>query len=111
MSTIAQASELSREQAREETRSTIRRGASLTLTYAVMNMLATIIACYGLLVDSTAGIIGAMVVALLLGPIEGVGLALVDSEKFLRKRDPDPPISPSLWQAESRPLWRPSVEA
>jgi uncharacterized hydrophobic protein (TIGR00271 family) len=54
--------------------------ASLTPTYVVMNALATIIACYGLLADSTAGIIGAMVVALLLGPIAGVGLALVDSD-------------------------------
>jgi uncharacterized hydrophobic protein (TIGR00271 family) len=51
-----------------------------------MNFLATIIACYGLLVDSTAGIIGAMVVALLLGPIEGVGLALVDSDMLLLRR-------------------------
>jgi uncharacterized membrane protein len=31
-----------------------------------------------LLSDSTAGVIGTMVVALLLGPIAGVGLALVD---------------------------------
>jgi uncharacterized hydrophobic protein (TIGR00271 family) len=51
-----------------------------------MNLLATIIACYGLLADSTAGIIGAMVVALLLGPIEGVGLALVDSDTLLLRR-------------------------
>jgi uncharacterized hydrophobic protein (TIGR00271 family) len=83
---IAQAADLSRAQEQEVTRRTIRLGASLTLTYAVMNMLATIIACYGLLVDSTAGIIGAMVVALLLGPIEGVGLALVDSDMLLLRR-------------------------
>jgi len=83
---IAQASDLSRAQEQEETRRTIRLGASLTLTYAVMNVLATIIACYALLVDSTAGIIGAMVVALLLGPIEEVGLALVDSDMLLLRR-------------------------
>jgi len=51
-----------------------------------MNMLATVIACYGLLADSVAGIIGAMVVALLLGPIEGVGLALVDSDMLLLRK-------------------------
>jgi uncharacterized hydrophobic protein (TIGR00271 family) len=82
----AETPESSRAQAREETRRTIRFGASLTLTFAVMNMLATIIACYALLVDSTAGVIGAMVVALLLGPIAGVGLALVDSDMLLLRR-------------------------
>jgi uncharacterized hydrophobic protein (TIGR00271 family) len=67
-------------------RNMIRAGAALTSTYAVMNTLATIIACYGLLVDSTAGVIGAMVVAMLLGPIAGVGLALVEYDLvFLRK--------------------------
>jgi uncharacterized hydrophobic protein (TIGR00271 family) len=71
---------------REDTRNAIRFSASLTPTYAVMNLLATIIACYGLLADSTAGIIGAMVVALLLGPIAGVGLALVDSDMPLLRR-------------------------
>ena len=83
MNVIAEASESSRAQAQEETRRTIRLSASLTPTYAVMNLLATIIACYGLLADSTAGIIGAMVVALLLGSIEGVALALVDSDMLL----------------------------
>jgi uncharacterized hydrophobic protein (TIGR00271 family) len=73
-------------QRQEETRTTIQRGASLTLTFAVMNCLATIIACYGLLADSTAGIIGAMVVALLLGPIEGIGLALVDADMLLLRK-------------------------
>ena len=86
MNAIAPAPEFSRAQAQEETRRTIQLGASLTPTYAVMNMLATIIACYALLVDSTAGVIGAMVVALLLGPIEGVGLALVDSDMPLLGR-------------------------
>ena len=51
-----------------------------------MNVLATIIACYGLLVDSAAGIIGAMVIALLLGPIAGVGLALVDGNRALLQK-------------------------
>jgi uncharacterized hydrophobic protein (TIGR00271 family) len=77
---------VSRAQNQEETREAIRQSASLTPTYAVMNLLATVIACYGLLVDSTAGIIGAMVVALLLGPIAGVGLALVDSDTRLLRR-------------------------
>ena len=77
---------ISRDQSKEEIRNVIRAGASLTPTYAFMNMLATVIACYGLLVDSAAGIIGAMVVAMLLGPIAGVGLALVENDlPLLRK--------------------------
>jgi uncharacterized hydrophobic protein (TIGR00271 family) len=86
MNEVAPSSELSGAQWREETRKAVWFSASLTPTYAVMNLLATIIACYGLLADSTAGIIGAMVVALLLGPIAGVGLALVDSEFALLRR-------------------------
>ena len=73
-------------QQKDEVRKAIQAGAALTPTYAVMNLLATVIACYGLLVDSTAGVIGAMVVAMLLGPIVGVGLALVDGDlPLLRK--------------------------
>jgi uncharacterized hydrophobic protein (TIGR00271 family) len=44
--------------------------------YWLMNALATIIACYGLLADSAAVVIGAMVVAMLLGPISGIALGL-----------------------------------
>jgi uncharacterized hydrophobic protein (TIGR00271 family) len=86
MNTVASLPETSDTPWREEIREVIRLNASLTPTYAIMNMLATIIACYGLLGDSTAGIIGAMVVALLLGPITGVGLALVDSDVNLLRR-------------------------
>jgi uncharacterized hydrophobic protein (TIGR00271 family) len=45
-----------------------------------MNALAATIATYGLFANSPAIIIGAMIVALLLGPIAGVALALVDSD-------------------------------
>jgi uncharacterized hydrophobic protein (TIGR00271 family) len=71
---------------REQVRDAIRTGAALTPTYVVMNLLATVIACYGLLADSTSGVIGAMVVAMLLGPIVGVGLALVDYDLPLLRR-------------------------
>jgi uncharacterized hydrophobic protein (TIGR00271 family) len=83
MNEVAPLSGISGAQWREDTRNSVRFSAALTPTYAVMNLLATVIACYGLLADSTAGIIGAMVVALLLGPIAGVGLALVDSDMRL----------------------------
>ncbi len=74
------------EQHKNEVRDIIRANASLTPTYIIMNMLATIIACYGLLVDSAAGIIGAMVIALLLGPIAGAGLAMVDGDLSLLRK-------------------------
>jgi len=48
-----------------------------------MNTLATTIACYGLFANSPAVVIGAMIVAMLLGPITGVALALVDGDKVL----------------------------
>ena len=51
-----------------------------------MDVLATIVASYGLLADSAAVVIRAMVFAMLLGPISGMGLALVDGDaRLLRK--------------------------
>ena len=50
-----------------------------------MNALATIVACYGLLADSTAVVIGAMIIAMLLGPITGIALGLVDGDNQLLK--------------------------
>ena len=47
--------------------------------YWLMNGLATVIACYGLFANSSAVVIGSMVVAMLLGPISGVALGLNDS--------------------------------
>ncbi len=44
--------------------------------YWLMNALAAVIASYGLFANSAAVIIGAMVVAMLLGPITGIALAL-----------------------------------
>lgn len=48
-----------------------------------MNALAAIIASYGLLADSVSGVIGAMLVAMLLNPIVGVSLSLVDGNSNL----------------------------
>lgn len=51
-----------------------------------MNLLAAIIACYGLFADSAATVIGAMIIAMLLGPLMGVGLALMyHDHRLLRK--------------------------
>jgi PPK2 family polyphosphate:nucleotide phosphotransferase len=55
-----------------------RERSSFDQAYVVMNVLSTIVACYGLLDDSAAVVIGAMIIAMLLCPISGMGLALVD---------------------------------
>ena len=60
--------------------SNIRMGANLDRTYIIMNILATIIACFGLFENSPAVVIGAMVVAMLLGPIIGIALGVVEAD-------------------------------
>ena len=69
----------------ESVRADIRKGAELNVAYVFMNILAAIIATYGLFANSPAIIIGAMIVAMLLGPISGIALSLVDSDiSFLK---------------------------
>lgn len=74
---------LQKPDARAEVRRSIVSGSQLTTQYLVMNSLATVVATYGLLADSTAVVIGAMIIALLLGPIMGLALALVDGDSKL----------------------------
>jgi uncharacterized hydrophobic protein (TIGR00271 family) len=54
--------------------------------YITMNVLATLIACYGLLENSPAVVIGAMLIALLLAPISGLALGLVDGNDALTRK-------------------------
>jgi uncharacterized hydrophobic protein (TIGR00271 family) len=74
----------------EDQRFTIREQiasyAQLNAGYLVMNVLATAVAAYGLLAGSTAVVIGAMVIAQLLGPINGIALSLVDGDLRLLRR-------------------------
>ncbi len=65
--------------------SAVREGSEPTGVYWLMNALATVIACYGLLANSPAVVIGAMVVAMLLGPISGVALGVNESDRPLLK--------------------------
>jgi uncharacterized hydrophobic protein (TIGR00271 family) len=64
----------------------IRENALFTAPYVTMNALATVVACYGLLQDSTAVVIGAMIIAMLLGPISGIALGLVSGDNALLRR-------------------------
>ncbi|MEO8084186.1 MAG: TIGR00341 family protein [Ardenticatenales bacterium] len=71
---------------RQAIRSRISQDASLSRPFVVMNILATIVGSYGLLADSTAVVIGAMLIALLLGPIIGIALGVVDGDRTLLQR-------------------------
>ncbi len=82
---------LNEQQKAEETpqeviRRSIHAHAALNVPYLLMNGLATIVASYGLLENSVAVIIGAMIIAVLLGPITGIALALVDGDQPLLRR-------------------------
>ena len=72
-----------RDEWKEKVREDIRSGAELNKAFLLMNVLAAIIACYGLFANSPAVIIGAMIVAMLLGPIAGAALSLVDNDAGL----------------------------
>lgn len=59
--------------------------STLTSSYIGMNALATIVASYGLIQNSAAVIIGAMLIAPLLGPIMGISLSLTYASPVLFK--------------------------
>lgn len=61
-----------------EVRVTIEANALPSKMYFVMNTLSAIIASYGLVINSAAVVIGAMLVAMMLGPITGIALAIID---------------------------------
>lgn len=69
----------------KQIRLNIQADALPSKTFFIMNALAAVIAAYGLLSDSTAVVIGAMLVAMMLGPIAGISLALIDSRWILFK--------------------------
>jgi uncharacterized hydrophobic protein (TIGR00271 family) len=72
--------------ARDTVRATIEANSACDTPYLTMNVLATLIACYGLLESSPAVVIGAMLIAMLLGPIAGIALGLVDGNNSLVRR-------------------------
>ncbi len=71
---------------REELVDDITRGAKLTPMFIVQTILATMVAAVGLLRDDTAIIIGAMVIAPLLGPNVSLCLATTLGDLDLAKR-------------------------
>lgn len=67
----------------KQVRLNIQADALPTRTYFIMNALSAVIASYGLLANSAAVVIGAMLVAMMLGPISGVALSFIDSRWIL----------------------------
>lgn len=74
------------ESQREAIRDTVRSGAAMTAPYLAMNAAATLLAGFGLLENSPAVIIGAMLVAMLFGPIVGIAMGLAEANLGLLRR-------------------------
>jgi hypothetical protein len=70
---------------REGVRANVATDSQCDAAYLWMNALATVIACYGLFENSPAVVIGAMLIAMLLGPISGIALGLVDGNDVLMR--------------------------
>jgi uncharacterized hydrophobic protein (TIGR00271 family) len=71
-------------------RATLRANIDLNSTfdvaYVTMNILAAVVCVYGLFENSPAVVIGAMIIAMLLGPIAGVSLGLADRNNLLLRK-------------------------
>lgn len=64
----------------------VRDGSMWQPRYALMLTLSTVIAAFGLLANSTAVVIGAMIIAPLMGPIIGVSLGMVSGTGDLQRK-------------------------
>lgn len=67
-------------------RGSVIAGAELTGSYLAMNVAAALIAGFGLMENSPAVIIGAMLIAMLFGPIIGIAMALAEADLRLLGR-------------------------
>ncbi|STZ63864.1 uncharacterized hydrophobic domain [Moraxella lacunata] len=69
----------------KDVRISIEAGALPTKMFFIMNGLSAVIAGYGLLANSPAVVIGAMLVAMMLSPITSMALAVIDARLSLLK--------------------------
>ena len=67
-------------------RESVVSGAALNGSYLAMNLAAALIAGFGLIENSPAVIIGAMLIAMLYGPIVGIALGLAEANLHLLRR-------------------------
>jgi uncharacterized hydrophobic protein (TIGR00271 family) len=63
----------------EQTRESLLSASVFSWDYIVMNSLAATLATYGLFANNSTAIIGAMIIAMLLGPISSLALGIIDS--------------------------------
>lgn len=70
----------------EEIESTINEGMELQIHYYIFIMIAAFIAGAGLILNSTAVIIGAMIISPLMGPILGVSYGFISKNSHLIKK-------------------------
>jgi len=82
---------------REATHRAVAAGSALTGSYLLMNAAATVMAGLGLLQNSAVVIIGAMLIAMLFGPIVGIALGLADGELKLLGRSLVSEIAGAAW--------------
>jgi len=79
------------------TRQSVTSGSALTGSYLAMNAAATLMAGFGLLQNSPAVIIGAMLIAMLFGPIVGIALGLAEANIPLLGRSLVSEIAGAAW--------------
>ena len=82
---------------RSATRELVASGSGLTGPYLAMNAAATLLAGFGLLQNSPAVIIGAMLVAMLYGPLVGIALGLAEANLPLLGRSLRAEIAGAVW--------------
>jgi uncharacterized hydrophobic protein (TIGR00271 family) len=82
---------------RSAARESVASGSALTGPYLAMNAAATLIAGFGLLQNSPAVIIGAMLIAMLFGPIVGIALGLAEADMPLLGRSLVSEIAGAAW--------------
>jgi uncharacterized hydrophobic protein (TIGR00271 family) len=82
---------------RAATREAVVAGSALTLSYITMNAAATLIAGFGLLENSAVVIIGAMLIAMLFGPILGIALSLAEGNLGLLGRSLLSEVAGAAW--------------
>src|SRR5215470_13998204 len=82
---------------RAATREAVASGAAITGSYLAMNAAATLLAGFGLLQNSPAVIIGAMLIAMLFGPIVGIALGLAEANMPLLGRSLVSEVVGVLW--------------
>jgi uncharacterized hydrophobic protein (TIGR00271 family) len=82
---------------RAATREAVISGVALSGAYLAMNAAAALIASFGLLQNSPAVIIGAMLIAMLYGPIVGIALALAEASLSLLGRSLLSEIAGAAW--------------